>query len=115
MTVVSIPFMERFKEPMLNGTKTWTSRTKKYGKAGDYFVAFGRTFQIHKVSIKPLQEVVQHFKEEGLVSEEEARKVWASLHPVKGFVSTQLVFVHEFELVQTEKCEGGQERNERRV
>lgn len=28
---VSIPFWEMFKEPMLNGQKVMTSRTKKYG------------------------------------------------------------------------------------
>lgn len=31
----AMPFRARFYQPILNGTKTATSRTKCYGKAGD--------------------------------------------------------------------------------
>lgn len=98
MKTVYIPFMPRFREPLLNGTKTWTSRNKKCGEVGDAFIAFGRTFEITGISQKNLCEVIQHFREEGLTSVEEAIRVWGQIHPIKGYVPTQLVWVHEFRL-----------------
>ena len=35
-----IPFMVEFEERMLNGQKTATTRTKKYGNGGDLFFCF---------------------------------------------------------------------------
>ena len=49
---VIIPFRPEFKDKMLKGLKTATSRTKKYGNAGDTFNAFGATFRIIHVSVE---------------------------------------------------------------
>jgi hypothetical protein len=98
---VKIPFLSMFKEPMISGVKTWTSRTRAFGKPGDTFKSFGRTFVIKKVSKKTLREVAEHFREEGLSSEEELVSVWREIHPFnKGFNSSQIVFVHQFNIME---------------
>jgi len=46
MAKVYMPFKECFREPMLNGRKIMTSRTKRMGEAGDTFQASISTTQI---------------------------------------------------------------------
>jgi hypothetical protein len=99
---VKIPFLSMFKEPMISGVKTWTSRTRAFGNPGDTFKAFGRTFVIKKVSKKTLREVAEHFREEGLSSKEELEAVWREIHPIKGFNPSQVVFVHQFNIMEDE-------------
>lgn len=97
---VHIPFMERFREPMLNGQKTWTSRTKQYGKAGDTFDIFGSTFQIEVVMEMRLDTVAWlHSREEGCQNPQEFMQVWAMIHNKRGFVPDDLVWVHQFKKV----------------
>jgi len=95
---VKIPFKERFREPMLNGQKTMTSRTKRYGQLGDTFDAFGTTFTIQGVFPTTLGNVaINLFKQEGCRSTEDFVEVWKKIHPRKGFVADQTVQVHVFE------------------
>jgi len=101
---VKIPFKPRFKEPMLNGTKTWTSRTKCYGKVGDTFEAFGYEFEIRKVTRRHLEWVADHWKEEGFTSKLEFIQFWIKLHARKGFLPIQLVYVHIFKLNTLRVC-----------
>ena len=97
MTEVKIPFMERFREPMLNGTKTVTSRTKKYGVKGDWFRVFGAKFVIDRVDSKPLGYVAAVLWEpEGAISNEEFIEIWGKIHPRKGWLPSQMVYVHLF-------------------
>lgn len=93
---VKIPFQPRFKEPMLNGTKTWTSRTRRYGKAGDTFEAFDHEFRIDKVERRTLEDVADHWRKEGCDYREDFVNLWWQLHPQKGFVPTQRVHTHIF-------------------
>ena len=94
---VKIPFKPRFKEPMLDGTKTWTSRTRKYGEKGDTFDAFGTTFEIiEEPEKKALEFVGYHFKEEGFSCWRDFYDFWNKIHPRKGFDRYQRVYVHIF-------------------
>jgi len=77
---VYMPFLERFREPMLKGTKTWTSRSRKMGSPKDTFPAFGHEFEIVKVERRLLDDILNHWQEEGLESRDEACKVWLTIH-----------------------------------
>jgi len=97
---VKIPFYERFRQPMLDGTKTWTSRTRWYGDVGDTFDVFGATFKITKRMKKSLVCVAGHWEEEGCVSEHDFKEVWRKIHRVKGYYPAWVVKVHVFERVE---------------
>jgi len=93
---VHIPFKQRFREALLNDTKTLTSRTKRYGKKGDLFEAFGGLFLIISVDKMKLKQVAKLWREEGCNSQEDFINVWKQIHPRKGFDPEQEVFVHKF-------------------
>jgi hypothetical protein len=94
---VTIPFRPEFKDALLEGRKTMTARTKKYGDRGDQFEAFGVPFVILKVEKQTLREIAdKHFKEEGVESPEAYEKKWAEIHPVNGFIADQWVYLHTF-------------------
>ena len=93
---VHIPFKSRFHEVMLDGTKTWTSRTRKYGHKGDTFDAFGATFEIVKVERRTLKDVGYHFKEEGFSCWKDFYDCWVQIHRRKGWQLEQRVYVHVF-------------------
>lgn len=93
---VRIPFKARFREPMLNGTKIYTVRTKRMGEPSDTFVAFGATFWILHVSEAQLFEVAALWQEEGCMSKEDFIAVWKEIHPVTGYHDYQYVYLHEF-------------------
>lgn len=92
----TIPFQQRFKIPLIHGTKTWTSRTKRYGKPGDTFEVFDHTFLIEKVERRTLEDVANHWKEEGCSCWADFVDVWNSIHRRKGFNPWQRVYVHVF-------------------
>lgn len=101
MTEVKIPFLPRFKEVMLNGKKTMTSRTRKYGEIGDTFKAFEATFQLTNVEKLALFYVANnYYREEGLQSKEEFIEGWEQIHPRKGYDSNQIVWVHVFKKME---------------
>lgn len=81
---------------MLDDVKTWTSRTKWYGKVGDTFDIFGHTFEVVNRFKMPLSIVALHWKEEGCKDSTDFWEVWKQIHPRKGFVPDQRVFVHVF-------------------
>lgn len=100
MGTITIPFKEQFKQALLDGQKTMTSRTKKYGKPGDTFSIYGGTFVIKHIEKKSLRDVAeQHYAEEGVDTPEAFRNVWIRLHPIKGFDAEQDVYVHTFERI----------------
>jgi len=94
---VKIPFMADFKDSMLGDTKTWTSRTKRYGKPGDIFPAFNQTFILLAVERHTLKDIAEnHWREEGCTNQEHFQTVWKKLHKKKGWQPDQLVHVHIF-------------------
>ena len=93
---VDIPFKARFSLPMLRGEKTWTSRTRRYGKPGDTFEAFDNEFIIDKIERRTLWDVADHWKQEGCYSRQDFIDLWKNLHRKKGYLPGQRVYVHIF-------------------
>jgi hypothetical protein len=96
---VKIPFKERFREPLLNQTKDWTTRTKQYGKPYDYFEAFGAGFRIDDIMQLPLKTVIANWKREGCFSEQDFIDVWKSIHPTRKFDLEETFYTHSFHRV----------------
>ncbi len=97
-----VPFNSWSKERLDMGSKVATSRNKRYGDMGDYFeVDFGNRSRIYKITHVvevPLSVVKQFFwREEGCNSSKEFVEVWEDIHPRKGFVPDQEVWLHLFE------------------
>lgn len=100
MAEVRIPFQARWKEAMLSGQKCCTSRPRRYGQEGDEFAAFGIRFRLFDVGRMKLGHVAEHlYLFEGCGSPKEFMRAWCVLHPAKGFVFEQQVWVHQFERV----------------
>lgn len=98
---VKIPFKEQFRQAMLSGRKTMTSRTKRYGEVEDTFDAFGATFQITDVMRCSLMLVAnEYYLDEGCDSSEDFVKIWEKIHPRRGFDPNQGVYVHTFEKME---------------
>ena len=94
---VIIPFQPHWQHKMLAGLKTCTSRRKKHGNKGDTFRHFGASFVILTVEKYYLSVIAEYlYKEEGCDSPNEFIKIWTELHPIKGWVPDQKVFVHFF-------------------
>lgn len=92
------PFGADFKDAMLNGIKTMTSRNKKYGGKGDTFEIFGETFTLLEVFQQSLESIKNNnYKEEGFEKPKEFEDIWVKLHPRKGWIPEQMVYVHRFQ------------------
>jgi len=97
MAKKKIPFKKEFNQLMLDGKKTMTSRTKKYGDRGDIFFVEDQIFTIllsFKIRVGDVAN--KYFKEEGFTSPEEFIKVWKEIHPRKGYDPDQMVWGHHF-------------------
>lgn len=92
-----IPFRPEFKNLLLSGEKTATSRRRIYAEPGEYFSAFGENFHVNSVELTKVGEVAKlWFKEEGFSSPEAFLEMWAKIHPHKAYDLTQRVFLHRF-------------------
>ena len=97
---ITIPFLGYWKEKMLSGKKTCTSRTKKYGNVGDKFKVFNTEFELTDVKQVTLKEVGdKYYKQEGCDSLAQFVKIWSSIHYNRGFVLEQVVWLHTFKIV----------------
>lgn len=96
---INIPFKPFFREPILSGTKRYTSRTRIMGKPGDRFLAFGATFELLSVEDCDLYSVALLWKEEGCRSREHFIEVWNEIHPRKPFNPINRVYLHHFKKV----------------
>jgi hypothetical protein len=93
----TIPFMERFTQSLFYSQKTWTSRTRKMAEVGDTFTVLAGTFQVDYVFQMPLGVVAMDcWRQEGCLNMTDFVTVWNHIHPWKGFVDSQLVWVHVF-------------------
>lgn len=95
MTEIKIPFKYQFKEAILTGVKFRTARNKKYGKPGDTFKIFGKTFELTEVRKESLLNIRNFFwRDEGAISPLNFVNIWRVIHPRKGFVPAQVVWLH---------------------
>ncbi len=102
-----LPFHDRFVDAIQSGRKTMTSRNSRYGKAGDILwtpAGFVRLLDVRKCEIETVAQ--EHYHEEGLDSPEEFREVWREIHPRKGWVPDQEIWLHEFEHIDTKDADG---------
>jgi hypothetical protein len=94
---IKIPFTPDMAEAISHGRKTMTTRTKKYGKVGDTFTVWGKDFELIDIQFISLERVaLGHYQEEGFHSVEGFIKKWEELHPRKGYIPNQLVWLHVF-------------------
>jgi len=95
---IQIPFRPHFKEAIIGGRKTATSRTTKYGNPGDQFEAFGHVFVIDRHERVKLSVVArEHFRAEGFEHPDEFKIEWADIHPSKGYDPNQRIWLHWFQ------------------
>ena len=95
---ISLPFQPRWRPAVLDGSKTTTVRTKRYGSPGDEFELDGASFVLTHVEMIPLAKARDSvWKEEGMASAEEFERVWNENHPQRGFRGEDAVWVHRFE------------------
>lgn len=98
MTEITIPFKNEMKQAILSGKKNCTSRTRKYGKVGDYFVIDTRKFALDNIAPMTLSEIAHMlYKREGFDSPGAFKDYWCKIHPIKKFDPHQKVYVHFFE------------------
>ncbi len=87
--IKKIPFMGDFFPLLDDGTKTWTTRTKAYGKVGDRFEVPGHPGPVFElVEVKKVRlciVAITHWKEEGCKSAMHFIKVWNGIHPRKTY------------------------------
>lgn len=97
MTYVDLPFREAFRDRLLNGTKTATSRNSRHGFRGDRFKVFGAEFVIVNVERVRLGFVAEaYFRKEGCDTQQEFVDIWKRIHPRRGFDPDAWVYVHHF-------------------
>jgi hypothetical protein len=98
---INLPFLPEFREAMLSGRKVCTSRTRKFGKAGDRFKAFGEEFEINRIDRWALSAVAKHlFRQEGFDYSILFIGCWVKLHPRKKYDEDKMVWVHFFRRVK---------------
>lgn len=100
MREIYIPFNPWSKDKLDTDEKICTTRTKRYGYPGDYFYVKGVKYVLVEIRHISLNTVANDFyKEEGCESSGEFVQVWNDIHPFKGFVSEQIVYLHIFRKV----------------
>ena len=98
--LVSILFKPFFEPAMTSGQKTVSSRTRRMGKVGDCFGAFGVRFVITGITTLPLAIVADIlWREEGCQSPLEFKQIWTQIHPQVGFDARKTVYTHHFRML----------------
>lgn len=95
--LIFLPMRPHNRTQCLNGQKTATSRTRKFGNVGDFFQLGDSYFELTNVTTAKLKDVAEKcFKAEGFTTSEAFIREWQSIHPYKGYRPEQLVYYHEF-------------------
>jgi len=100
---IVLPFLPDFEQSMLTGKKTATTRPRRFGRAGDWFPAFGKTFVLTEVYRTPLTRIIYFlYQEEGFNSPQELIACWNRLHPDIKYEDQRdrPVYVHQFQPAQ---------------
>lgn len=99
-----MPFLERMEEAARRGEKTTTARTKRYGRPGDLVATRNglllRFTEVEKVRLDVVRD--HYWRDEGCSSSEDFEQVWNGIHPLRGFVPDQMVWLHRFVVERTD-------------
>jgi hypothetical protein len=104
---IVIPFNEWSKERIRLEKKFATTRSKQYGKAGDWFICEGKTCELELVVKLPLWFIYTHlYVSEGAESEKEFSDVWCSIHPKLSWESMlgKEYFYHFFSILSDDEA-----------
>ena len=94
---VEIPFTNFMRARILAGKKFATSRNKRKGEEGDWFVIEGKKFILINVFKMKLCEIAKlYHRVEGFDTEEEFIAYWKDLHRRSGFEREKFVWFHRF-------------------
>lgn len=97
MARINIPFNAWSEERLATGQKLATSRNKKYGEKGDYFIVKNKKYILKEVLKLPLWFVRDFlWYVEGAKSPMEFVEIWEQIHPKKGLVENDIVYTHFF-------------------
>lgn len=95
MSNIHIPFLPRFEQAIVSHVKTMTCRSKRMGRPGDTFEAFGQRCVLTQVFRTVLGYVVEDaYIQEGCKSPGELIDVWKAIHPRRGYESDRIVWAH---------------------
>ena len=99
MSRIRVPFHPRFHPWLFEGVMTCFVHTAQRGVVGDHFNAFGETVWIKAVHRAPLGDIAERiYLETGFPGPDEFITFWNEIHPIRGFIPEQLVYLHWFEL-----------------
>lgn len=105
--LIVMPFYERFRKPLANGVKTWSTRSRKYVDVGELFSGFDMVFQCDAVLQLTFKTVLQHWREEGFNSKQDFIETWAKIHPRVSADLYRVYYVHIFHRVPTKIVKNG--------
>jgi hypothetical protein len=95
--VITLPFQPRWRAAVLDGSKTTTVRTRRFGASGDEFEVDGARFLLVSVEAMPLAKARDLvWREEGMPSPEAFEAAWRENHPTRGWRGADSVWVHRF-------------------
>ena len=92
-----IPFKERFLEPMEQGIKVRTWRTRKYGIVNDTFPNGKSQYRLTRVERACMGSVPEYFREEGFRDREDAVQTLKEIFPANGYQPDRMGWAHWFE------------------
>jgi hypothetical protein len=99
MAEIHIPFHDDMQQAIVDGKKTMTSRSKRYGHAGDMLQIRGHRYMLTSVYKKELGFVAKYcYQFEGFDSEAAFWVKWKEIHPRRNWPEI-IVWVHEFKAV----------------
>jgi hypothetical protein len=85
---IEIPFNDWSRGRIEREKKFATTRSKQYGKAGDYFICNGKVCELEFVVKLPLWFISMHlYRTEGAESGKEFSDIWCEIHPRKSWES----------------------------
>ena len=110
---IEIPFHKRFLAALISGNKIATTRSKRYGRIGDYFYLQNREgkdfhlkFKIISVSKEKLEDIATYlYREEGFGSPEEFKEFWLTIH--RKWESEKKYCLHVFQRDHSISKDGG--------
>jgi len=97
MSKISIPFNDWSKDKLRKKMKTCTTRTKLYGKSGDFFKIGLQDYRLEATLRTRLHIVASQFwKEEGADSPDDFIAQWCLIHPLNKWEPDKWVWMHFF-------------------